>query len=55
MSKEKMIAQVEAGDDSSADLIADLIECLLDPDNDESNTTDGHFAYLLNTVDEMNH
>ncbi len=55
MIKEKMITQLETADEESADLIADLLEFLLDPDDDESNISDGCFVHAPNAADRVSH
>jgi hypothetical protein len=53
MLKEKMNTSVETGNDGSADLIADLLEFLLDPDDDEAPPSEGRLAYEASGSDQM--
>jgi hypothetical protein len=52
MSKEMMSALAETDGDGSADLIADLLEYLLDPDDDEPPPSGGRFAYEADSGDQ---
>ena len=53
MSREMMSTLVETGGDGSADLIADLLEYLLDPDDDEPLPSDGRLAYEAGGGDQV--
>jgi hypothetical protein len=54
MSKEMMSTPVETDGDGSADLIADLLEFLLDPDDDEAPPSEERLAYEASGSDQMN-
>ena len=53
MPKEIMSTPVEIGCDGSADLIADLLEFLLDPDDDAAPPSEGRLAYEASGSDQM--